>query len=309
MFPELAFVVVGFAAIAALNSWRAGLVLCTVIAILQDPMRKLTPGQPVYFVVLVGAVFGAAWLGAYGSRVPLRPGFVVGWREQVGGPFSLLVFVIVGQAIHSLTRFGSVPMTAIGLLSYLSPIPAVVFAYQYALRSGLSAVTRWMLTYVALASIALASVYVEYLGVDWPGLGQVGEGLIIYDVGRALKAYAGFFRAAEVAAWHTACVSCFAVILMFGKRRSLMGLILALGLTVFLASIGALTGRRKLLVQVAVFLSVYGGLFLLYQRHARKLAGVVAVAGLACYFAIVAGVDPDPGERVYDSHKLTVGED
>jgi hypothetical protein len=309
MFPELALLVVACAAVMAINSWPASLVLCTVIAILQDPMRKLSPGQPVYFVALVGIVFGAGWLGAFGSRVSLRPRAIYGWQKNVGVPFSLFVVLVIAQAVHSFALFGSAPMTGIGLLSYFSAAPAIVLAYQYAVRFGTAGTNRWMWTYVVAASLSLMGVYLEYVGVDWPALGQVGEGLIIYDVSRALKAYAGFFRAAEIAAWHTATITCCAVMLLFGRRRSLPGLAGAGGLAVALVALGTLTGRRKFLVQIAVFVCVYFGLFALLQRNARKLAGVIGSAGLACYLLIVGLVAPDPGERVYGSHQLTVASD
>ena len=227
MFPELAFLIVGCAAFLALNSWPATLALCTVVAIFQDPMRKLAPGQPVYFVILVGVVFGAGWLGAFGAKVPLRTTAINGWQNNVGAPFSLFIAVAIAQAVHSFALFGSAPMTGIGLLSYLAAVPAIVVAYQYAIRFGLPGITHWMWTYVVVASISLVSVYLEYLGVGWTTLGQVGEGLVIYDVGRALKAYSGFFRAAEIAAWHSSAIACWVVILLFGKRRSLPGLVAA----------------------------------------------------------------------------------
>lgn len=309
MFPELAFLVVGCAALIAVNSWPATLVLCTLIGILQDPMRKLAPDQPVYFVVLVGVVFGAGWLGAFGSKVPLRPRAIQGWQENVGAPFSLFVFVAIVQAVHSFALFGSVPMTGIGLLSYLAAAPAIVLAYQYAIRFGIPGISRWMWAYVAVASVALAGVYFEYVGVEWRTLGQVGEGLIIYDVSRALKAYAGFFRAAEIAAWHTTTIACCLVMLLFGKRRSLPGLAGAAGLMMSLVAIGALTGRRKLLVQIAFFLCAYFGLFALFQRNSRKLAGVAGAVGLAAYLVIAGATSPDAGERLYASHDLEVAGD
>lgn len=309
MFPELAILVVACAAVIAINSWPTTLALCTLIGILQDPMRKLAPGQPVYFVVLVGVVFAAGWFGAFGSRVSLRPRSIHGWQDNVGAPFTLFVVVVIAQAGHSLALFGSVPMSGIGLLSYFSAAPAIVFAYQYAVRFGAAGINRWMWTYVAIASVAVAGVYLEYSGVSWPVLGQVGEGLIIYDVSRALKAYAGFFRAAEVAAWHTTTIACCAVMLLFGRRRSLPGLAGAVALLALLVAVGALTGRRKLLVQIAVFLCAYFGLFALFQRNSRKLAGVIAVAGLAAYVTIGSFTGADPGERLYDSHQLEVGAD
>ena len=309
MMPEFALVLVFFLALLALGSWRSGLVLCTLTALLQDPMRKLTPGEPVYFVVLVGAVFGAAWVGALLSRVPLRPGSIHGWEKQVGAPFALFVVVVLLQAGHSFARFGSVPMTSIGMLAYFSPLPAIVFAYQYAVRFGIDGISRWMWFYVFAASLSLSGVYLEYIEVDWVALGEVGEGLIIYDVSMALKAYSGFFRSSEIAAWHTGTIACFVVLLLVGQRRSLPRLVLAAGLVVFLIAVGALTGRRKMLVQIAIFISMYFLLVAWFQRGATKIAGVIGFVGLVSYVAIIGLVDADPGDRTFSSHELSVAPD
>jgi hypothetical protein len=309
VFPELAVVFLFIASMLAVGSWRSGLVLCTTMAILQDPMRKLTPGEPVYFVVLVGVVFGAAWIGALMSRVPLLPSAIRGWHQQVGTPFTLYVTLAVVQAAHSIARFGSVAMTGIGLLSYFAPLPAIVLAYQYAVRFGLDGITRWMWFYVAIASVSLFGVYLEYIEVDWTALGEVGEGLIIYDVSMALKAYSGFFRSSEIAAWHTATIACFAFLLLVGQRRSVPRLAFALGLVVFLVAIGTLTGRRKMLVQIAIFISVYFLLVAWFQRGATKIAGVIGFAGLVAYIGIVGMVEPDPGDRSFSSHHMVVGQD
>ena len=61
---ELAISLLVIAAFCAFTDWRLGLLLCLATAILQDPLRKLIPGQPVYFVAFVAAVFGAGCLGA-----------------------------------------------------------------------------------------------------------------------------------------------------------------------------------------------------------------------------------------------------
>ena len=49
---------VALIAILALTRWRWGLFLCVLVGLLQDPLRKVAPDQPVFFVVLVGVVFG-----------------------------------------------------------------------------------------------------------------------------------------------------------------------------------------------------------------------------------------------------------
>lgn len=294
---EILLMLVAFAALLAFTNWRWGLSLFLVAGVLQDPARKLVPGQPVYFVLLAGVVFGAAWLGAGLSRVRLGPAAMEGWRRHMGTPFALFVALVLLQAFHSYARFGSVQMTGIGLMVWLAPVFAVVLAYQFAVRRGLPALRRWMKLYVVLALLALSGVYLQYEGVEWPVLGEVGKGLTIYDVGTVLKAYSGFFRSSEIAAWHTATAAALLFILFTGRRLNFLRLLAALALIGVLVALGILTGRRKMLVEVVIFLSLYFFLVAWFQRGAHRLAVGLAVVGLAGWFAVVGFVDPDPGER------------
>jgi uncharacterized membrane protein (GlpM family) len=179
---------------AAFRDWRDGFFACVVVALLQDPLRKLVPGEPVYFTVLVGVVFGAAWLSALTAGVRLGPNAVTGWWRQVHLPFALFVAIVVLQAFHSYTRFGNPVVTGIGLMAYLAPVFAMVLSYQFAVRRGVQGMRRLYGLYAVLAAVWLTSVYVEYLGVDWAVLGEVGEGIRIYDMGTVLTAYSGLFR-------------------------------------------------------------------------------------------------------------------
>jgi hypothetical protein len=281
------------AAFFAFADWRQGFALCVVAGILQDPLRKIAPGQPVYFVVLVGVVFMAAWIGAYASRLKLNPNAVVGWRKQMGLPYSIFLALVIAQAVHSYFNFGSVLVTGIGLLVWLAPVPAVVLAYQFALRRGLSGLRQWMTFYCISATVSLTGVYLQYAGIEWAPLGEVGKGLIIYDMGTILKAYSGFFRSSEIAAWHTATISCFVFILLIGKRLTFGRLVLAIVMICLLLGLGVLTGRRKMLVEVAVFLSMYAVLWAVFQRGATRVAVTAAAIGLTFYVGAVGLMDPD----------------
>ena len=294
---ELTFFLLICAAVLAVINWKIGLALCVLTGILQDPLRKLVPDTPVYFVVLIGVVFAGTWLGASMSRVRLGPSAIPGWRKNVGLPFGLFLFLVFAQAVHSFTSFGSPLATGIGLLVWLAPIPAILIAYQFAIRVGIRGVNRWMAFYVAAALTSLSGVYLEYLGLDWKALGAVGVGLIFHLPGVIMKAYSGFFRSSEIAAWHTAAIACFLFILFLGKRVTLPKLLFGAALFALLLSLGILTGRRKMLVEVAVFVSVYVFLTALYQRGATRVAGIVAVLGAVCYVGIVGLVDPDPVAR------------
>ncbi len=294
--PEFAFILLIIPVAAALLDWRKGLVLCVVVAICQDALRKLTPGQPVYFVVLTGVVFAASWLGAVMTRVRLGPSAIQDWRAYVGVPFSLFVLLVVAQAVHSYIRFGNPMIPVIGLLSYLAPIPAVVIAYQFAIRRGLVGVQKWMWFYTLAALLTLSGVYLEFAEFDWPVLGEVGQGLIITGFATPLKAYSGFFRSSEVAAWHGATTACFIFMLFIGKRFTVPRILISVGLIAFLLSVGILTGRRKMLVEVAVFLAAYVFLVAWFQKGTTRGAVFAATFGVLTYFAIVGLVSPDPGE-------------
>jgi len=287
------------AGLLTMLDWRQGLIMCVLIGIAQDPLRKLAPNQPVFYVLLVGVIFGIAWVRAALVRVPLGPSVIEGWKKSLKLPFSLVAALVAVQTMHSFVRYGSAFMAGIGLLVWLAPIPAVVLAYQYASRRGLLGIRRWMFIYVVAALLALSGVYLEYIGYEWRTLGEIGEGQIIYDVGTVLKAYSGFFRASEIAAWHTAAIACFVFMLSVGKKPTLMRIVMALALIAVLVSLGILTGRRKMLIEIIIFISTYFFLVAWLQRGMARLAMVVLVMGAAGYVLIVGFVAPDLVQHSY----------
>jgi hypothetical protein len=283
----------------AILEWRHGLALCVVIGVLQDPMRKLAPGQPVYYVLLVGVIFGVAWVRAALMRVPLGPSVIHGWRESLKAPFTVFIAIVLAQALHSFALYGSFRLAGIGLLVWLAPLPAVVLAYQFALRKGLKSLRRWMLLYVVVALGALSGVYFEYAGISSRMLGEIGEGQVIYDVGTVLKAHSGFFRASEIAAWHTAAVACFIFILSLGKRPTVLRVAGALILTSLLVTLGLLTGRRKMLVEISIFISAYLFLIAWVEKGMFRVAMSVLALGIVGYVGIVGFVAPDLVQSSY----------
>src|SRR5688572_17307124 len=103
-----------FAIMAMYADWRRGLFFAVPIALLQDPLRKLTPGEPVVYILLVGVVLGIAALAAAMSGISLLPGRIWGWRRYLSVPFAFFVGIIILQAINSFIRFGNVFIPLIG---------------------------------------------------------------------------------------------------------------------------------------------------------------------------------------------------
>jgi len=306
--PEFALALLFVAAMLAAVNWRMGLTLCVLTAVLQDPLRKLTPNEPAYFILFAGVVFAAAALGALLTGKRLLPNAVKGWRSQMGKPFTLFLVLVVFQAVHSFVRFGSPQIPVIGLISYLAPVPAFVFSYHFALRKGLTGMRAWMWFYVLVAGVALSGVYLEYMGLSWKALGEVGAGIVLYDVGGILEVYSGFFRSSEVAAWHTTAISCFLFILLIGRRFTLPRLVMTVALVGLLVSLGMLTGRRKMLVAITVFVCAHFALVAWFQNRSTRPAVFAATAGALAYVAAVGMLTPDGGESSTKHLKLDPSE-
>lgn len=287
---EFSFALLFIAVVVALTDWRKGFFVCILTALAQDALRKLVPGEPVYFTVLVGVTFIGAWIAAYAGRVPLRLGAVYGWRQNLGAPFVLLLVLIILQAVHAYARFGNPVLPAIGLLTYLAPIPAIVLGYQFAVRSGTPLLRALLWFYLIASGVALTSVYLEYLGVPLPILGEVGAGIVIYDAysGAVLDALSGIYRSSEIAAWHAATSVCVLILLAATGKRWDLGKILWVGAAVlFLVGVGVLTGRRKMLVEVVFFLSVFLVLLAWFRRGGGRLVFAAAVGGALAYMAVL----------------------
>jgi hypothetical protein len=266
----------------AFVEWRSAMVLCLATALLQDPLRKLTPDQPVIFVVFAGVVFGAACLGAWSQGVPFTPSSMFGRERKIAVAMRLLLLLIVLEAINSFIRFGNPMVTLIGLLTYLLPLPSIVFAYQLVRRGGESRIYQFMKAYLLLTMLALTTVYLEYVGYHSPVLGQIeGNLLLIYEknVG-ILIPHSGIFRAPEIAAWHAMTCACFTLLLLTLRKFNFWTLLIAAIVVTLLMGIAVLTGRRKAIVEVAVFATTYIGLWFVFQKGVAKVGIALAVAGV-----------------------------
>lgn len=280
----------------ALAEWRLGLLLCLATAILQDPLRKLTPDQPVLFVVFVGIVFAAACIGAWARGISLGPKMLIKPYRELYAPLVLLSLLVIVQAFHSYLRFENLLIPLIGLLTYVLPLPAIVFAYQLVLREGDLRVTQFIKWYAVCMTLSLTTVYLEFSGYSWPILGQVGPSLLIFDktTGAIVPSISGLFRASEIAGWHAMSAACFVLMLTSLRRATLKRFLTAMIVVLFLIAVGLLTGRRKIVVQLAVFVCAYSLLWAIFEKRVGKLAIILlTTASMAVYMGLAAEVEDD----------------
>lgn len=283
---------------------------CLAIAILQDPLRKLTPHQPVFFIGFVAVVFGAGCLGAVARGIKLTPGVMLEQQRQLLIPLLLFLVLVVAEAFNSYLRFDNYALTLIGLLTYLLPFPSIAFAYQLVLRHGMFRINQFMRWYIICMTLAITTVYLEYSGYHWPILGQVGTNLIVYDstTGAILPSRSGLFRASEIAGWHAMTCACFVTLLTFCRRITLTRLLLAAALVALALGIGILTGRRKVVIEFAIFNISYFTLWLILEQGAKRFVIIaLTTAAVAVYLSLAVGLREDKHGTVtsnYDEYVL-----
>jgi len=290
---EITIFLLAIACLLALNNWRVGFSLIVLTGLLQDPLRKLVPDQPVYFVMFAAVIFVSAYLGALKSGARLSPSAIPGWNISLAKPFNVFLVLVTLQAAHSLVRFSSPLMTAIGLVVWLAPVAAIMLSYQFCIRRGMAGVRSWMSFYCTTSILFLGSVYIQSAGADWRVLGEVGEGIIIYDLGTILEANSGLFRSSEIAAWHASAVSCFLFVLTLGGKVKLRQFILTVALVAILVGIGLLTGRRKMLLEIVIFFIAFLGLTAAFQSNRRGQAFGFLLIGALAFSTVMSVMGPD----------------
>src|SRR5262249_36288804 len=179
-------------------------------------------------------------------------------------------------------HFNNPMIVLVGLLTYLLPLPSIIFAYQLVVRTGFAPVHHFIRSYVVLIMLALITVYLEYAGYDWSVFGQVGGTVMFYDkyLNGILLSYSGIFRASEIAAWHAMTCACFIILLATMRKMSFWTLSSAAILVALLLGIGILTGRRKTVIEIATFASTYFILWLILKKRVAKLGIALTIVGV-----------------------------
>jgi hypothetical protein len=260
---------------------------------LQDVFRKLTPGIPAAYVLwsfLVFALVGGLALlqGRFGRIKSLYLG-----SRRLRTAWIMFAVVVLVQAAHALLRWGHPAMPLLGLIFYFGPIAALLLAERFARAER--DMKAWLKAYVALMVPVVLTVYLSlWFGDSIAVLSEigsfVGRQLLIYDVGTVLASHSGLLRVGEIAAWHGATAVAFLSILATVNKSLAMKIGAGILIVLLIGAI-ILTGRRKMLVAIAIFFAVQWALLAIYRRGAVKQAVTVALVALVGWFAL-AVMDP-----------------
>lgn len=286
---ELVILVILVVGILCLLDLRLGMCLTLIAGFLQDPLRKVIPDAPVYYTAIVILLAAFTFIGATqsGAMRPFRA--IPEWNARLQGPIVLFVAVVTLQSFAAFLYTGSIVLAGIGMLVYLAPFPALLLAYSFA--ANIERVYTFFWIYVAACAVMVSGVYLSWLGVDWEILKSVGEPLIVHslDTGEILELPSGFLRSPEVAAWHAASGACIVLMLGLSKGRKDTGL-LTVVLVLFFVGAVVLTGRRKFLLEIAMFLPALWFLLWRFRMATGRILYLLFVLAMVGVVAMVTGV-------------------
>ncbi|MFZ1574944.1 MAG: hypothetical protein WAT36_06875 [Chromatiaceae bacterium] len=297
---ELAVLVSFFVIALTLGDWRRGLLAILVLGVLQDVFRKLTPGVPGYYLVWGTAMFGVTIAVAYanGAVRRLRPLYL--YDPRLKAAWGIYFLVVLAQVGHAWVRWGNPQVPLLGLVFYLGPIAALLVGVAYA--NSERRITTYLTAYILIMAPAVLTVYLSLEYSDqWPVLRDIGTfaggQLIIFDQGVALESYAGILRTGEIAAWHAATAAAF--LIMLATRNPSLAFRIVAGLMV-VALVGAiiLTGRRKMLMTLTIFLTVQWALLIFLHKGVTRQTLTLLMLGVVGSFAFTL---LDPQEQASES--------
>jgi hypothetical protein len=263
----------------ALTNWRHGWFAAVLCGILQDPVRKLTPGTPAVLTMSIVAVYAVMLFAAIGALQRNRADFARRFPNLYSN-IALFLVMLAFAALNGLATFGlsSWKVPALSLLIYLLPIPAVLLGYSWLTRE--EQLIRFFQFYSAVTSVAMIGTVLEYFWVRSPVLGMVAMpwGYIRHLPGIEIRVLSGIYRAPDIMGWHAAMLTAIGITLAVRARVLTKAWPwIAVAAWGFLNCI--ISGRRKALYMVLVFALAF--LWRYLRRLTTAQVALVVILGAA----------------------------
>ncbi|HUR82866.1 MAG TPA: hypothetical protein VM733_19050, partial [Thermoanaerobaculia bacterium] len=268
----------------ALTNWRHGWFAAVVCGILQDPVRKMTPGAPAALTMSIVAVYAVILFGAYNALQRNRADFA---RRFPNLYSTIMVFVLVlaFAGLNGLATFGLAAWQAplLSFLIYLLPLPAILLGYAWLTRED--QLIRFLQFYAIITSAAMIGTVLEYLRVRHPALGMVSMpwGFIRHLPGIEIRILSGFYRAPDIMGWHAATLTMIGITLAV-RSRALSKAWPWIAIAAWGFANCMLSGRRKAIYMVALFALAF--LWRYMRRMNMAQIALVALAGVALAFVV-----------------------
>ena len=283
-----------FVLVSAGVAWgdaRVGLRLAILAGLLQDPVRKLTPGTPPILAISALPIVAASILGLL-SRDRRLVQRLAQAHPALAGSLRVFALSLAPALLVLLVSYGPAAWSAalLGLFGYLTPLMAMVWGFNFVRQAD--DLRRLLVFYCVATGLALTGAVLEFMRVlpDWPALGTAALGapwIRFTPSGLVIRLISGFFRSPDVMGWHAATLLMAALTLALARDRPRARAFLLLA--AWAAFCVLICGRRKAIVMPALWAAVALVHFLRTRRLGRALAVVAAVAAVLGGLAFASG--------------------
>jgi hypothetical protein len=286
----------GVACAYALVDWRRAWLLVMVCGVIQDPVRKLSAGSPVWISFAVVALYAAILFAARNEMRAHAAEFTRRFKSISTG-ITTFIFLLVIAALNGMVTYGfdKWPAPAVSFVTYVIPMIAALLGYTWLQREEM--MLRFFRIYAAITSVALIGTVLEYSRVPSRMLGLVSfEGDYIRHLpGIQVRMLSGLYRSPDVMAWHAGMLTAIgvAMVLRAGLRRQMLIWSAAAGWGFFNCMIA---GRRKAIYFVIIFCLMFVWRFMRRVRPSQAFAslGLLLILGL-----VVNQLSSGEGTSVY----------
>ncbi len=268
------------ACVIAFRNWRWGVLAMIVVALIQDPMRKLVPGVPGMMAMSSIPIWFAIMAGAFQSNALQVRAFLSTFPKW-GQSLQWFAVYLAVPAILSITYGqGTWKIAVLGGLVYVCVFFAIQLGWQFPLKDR--DVSRVLAFYALAGSVLLIGGPLEYLGWNQRmaiiGTEALDHIWVTYRMGTPVNMLSGFFRSPDIMGWHAIMV--FMISLMLAIRTKGAWRYFWIGIAIWAAANVWLCGRRKMISMIPIFFGVY--LLLIYRfQQMRRLVPILALLCIA----------------------------
>lgn len=245
-----------------------------VVALLGDPIRKLTPNNPVFLSVCFVPIFGVIYLRIL--SIARKNKNIFSYYPSFKQPVFFYLLCLVFAFLNAFFRNPhALPLILFSLAQYLGIIIAVRVGYYFLRRENdlIKLVKIVVLTEIPF----LFTVLLHFLGYQdrFPVLRTMRfEGAYVqFHGGEMLAMLNGIFRSPEPMGWNAMIVTIGALFLLVRGRQKILWNIFFSFASLFGIFCILMSGRRKFFLGVMIFVIIF--LILIMRKNVKKMISIL----------------------------------
>ena len=273
--------------LVAFADWRKAMFLVIVIGLLQDPVRKSTPGVSSLFVLSTLPIWFAVIVRMFmvdGKSISIFS------REYFALTFQMRMFLLMlipGGIVMLMRGLHVWTVVLLGAFGYMAPMFGIVIGFVFSLN--VKHLLRFMTFYCFLVALMLSGTLLDYLNIfpDWQAIGTSAMKMVwikYVSYGHTISLKAGFFRSPDIMGWHGSMMAMISLVLFFVNRTRIPRWTWLI-FTVWGVICIVISGRYKMIAMPMVWGVSYAVIISLYQGIGRvigfALLGVLLIVGMS----------------------------